>query len=103
MLCCIGIVSIGCSNSKQSEKMSDNTENQILTLMVGSYSDSTETALRTYAFDAEDGSSEFICPVPVANASYFIQAPSGLIYVVGEGDEAGSMITAVRPLSLIHI
>ena len=77
--------------------MSDNTENQILTLMVGSYSDSTETALRTYAFDAEDGSSEFICPVPVANASYFIQAPSGLIYVVGEGDEAGSMITAVRP------
>lgn len=70
---------------------------ELLTVLVGSYSEPGDTALRAYSFDPASGEMKYLSSVPVANASYFTQAPSGIIYTVCESDDASASISALRP------
>lgn len=73
-----------------------------LRLVVGSYSQPGDTALRVYDYiPAGEGEGwpeiRYRASLPVSNASYFTQSPSGILYSVSESDEAGSSVTALRP------
>lgn len=100
---CAGAVLAGCGSRGNSNAMETNNDDQLLTVLVGSYSHPGDTALRAYSFDVAEGDMDFICGIPVSNASYFTQAPSGMIYTVSESDEAGSSVTAIRPTGKFSI
>ncbi len=88
-LCC-------CSTRSTADKVA--SPDEMLTVMVGSYSNPGDTALRVYSFDPVSGETGHLSSVPLANASYFTQSPSGIIYVVGESDDASASVSALRPI-----
>lgn len=79
-------------------KDADRSDN--LTLLVGSYSEAGDSALRAYSFDPGSGDMEYLYAMPVANASYFTQSDAGMLYVVTESDSVQSALTALRPDSV---
>lgn len=67
-----------------------------LTLLVGSYSESGDSALCVYDFDPFGGSAAFVRSLPVDNASFAAAGGSGVIYALSESGETASAITALR-------
>ena len=74
----------------------DITNDSTLTIMVGSYSNPGDTALRIYSLNIADNNAVEIAALPVDNASYFTQSSDGIIYAVTETDSVGSKITAIH-------
>lgn len=95
MMMCASLAMVSCSGNKQVQQPDDSTDN--LTLYVGSYSEPGDSALRVYTLDAATGATKCLGVLPVANASYFTQAPSGMIYCVSESDLGNSSVSALRP------
>lgn len=88
----------GCRGAGNAGAGGENTQSDdLLTVLVGSYSEPGDTALRAYSFDPSSGEMTLLSSVPVANASYFTQAPSGIIYTVCESDDASASVSALRP------
>jgi len=96
---CASMAITGCSGKTNNiNRASDSTAlAESATLLIGSYSEPGDSALRAYRFNPADGSAEYLYSMPVANASFFTQAPSGIVYAVCESDEAASTVTALRP------
>lgn len=86
----------GCVTEKSKKAMDEMSDDRSLMLLVGSYSEPGDSSLRAYRFDVATGNAEYIGAVPVANASYFTQSDSGILYVVTESDSVQSALTAVR-------
>lgn len=98
--CMGGLFFSSCGNRSNSDKATeadDLQQSELLTILVGSYSNPGDTALRIYSFDPANGNAEYISSVPLANASYFTQAPSGIIYAVCESDDSSACVSALRP------
>ncbi len=67
-----------------------------LTLLVGSYCEPGDSALRVYRFNTADTSAVLLYKAAVDNASDFTQAPSGIVYAVTERGDSDSYLTALR-------
>lgn len=74
----------------------DCKNNNILTLLVGSYCEPGDSSLRVFSLDTTDNTSQFLYSIAVDNASYFSLAPSGIIYAVTERGDNDSYLTALR-------
>lgn len=83
--------------SCSSERASTTDETTAITIMVGSYSNPADTALRVYSFNPADNSARQLVAFPVDNASFFTQSPEGIIYVLTETNSDSSRITAIAP------
>lgn len=85
----------GCSaGSRESQADSD------MKLLVGSYCEPGDSALRVFSFNEADTSGRLLYTVDVDNASFFTQAPSGTVYAVTERGDSDSYLTALRPDSV---
>lgn len=85
----------GCS-AGDGETQSDNE----VMLLVGSYCDPGDSALRVFSFNEADTSARLLYTADVDNASFFTQAPSGTVYAVTERGDSDSYLTALRPDSV---
>lgn len=93
---CAAVALTSCSGNKQAQQPDGDADN--LTLYVGSYSEPGDSALRVYSLNPSTGEARCLGALPVANASYFTQAPSGMIYCVSESDLGHSSVSALRPM-----
>ncbi len=67
------------------------------TLMVGSYSEPSDKALRVYRFSTADTTAVMSGALPVSNCSFFTDiTPGGIIYALSEQDSATSSVVSVR-------
>lgn len=95
---CVGCGGNGANRTKSINNTNADEDSQApLTLLVGSYSNPGDTALRVYDFYPRTDSVSCRASIPVSNASYFTFAPSGMLYAVSESDKEGSSVTALRP------
>lgn len=85
----------GCSAGSR-ESQADND----VKLLVGSYCEPGDSALRVFSFNEADTSGRLLYTVDVDNASFFTQAPSGTVYAVTERGDSDSYLTALRPDSV---
>ncbi len=83
--------------SCSSERTATTDAPDALTIMVGSYSNPADTALRVYSFNPADNSAREVAALPVDNASFFTQSSKGIIYVLTETNSDSSRITAIAP------
>lgn len=73
----------------------DSSADSTMTLLVGSYSSPTDSALCAYRFNPADGTAERLYAMPVANAS-FAAVTGRDVLAVTEGGAAESRLTALR-------
>lgn len=74
----------------------DCNDNDNITLLVGSYCEPGDSALRVFNLSRADTSARLLYAVDVDNASFFTQAPSGIVYAVTERGDCDSYLTALR-------
>ena len=96
---CASMAMAGCSGKSNSDgsRQPHAADADTVIMLVGSYSEPADSALRAFRYNPADGSATYLYSIPVANASYFAQASSGVVYAVCESDEAASTVTALRP------
>lgn len=87
-----------CGNRQKSDTLQAGEPEAELSVLVGSYTEPGDTALQLLSFDPVEGTLRHLDgSKEIANASYFDQSPSGMIYVASEGDSATARITAINP------
>lgn len=67
-----------------------------MTLLVGSYSQPGDSALKAYSFCPADASARLLCAAPVSNASFLAIGPDGTIYAASETGAESSTLSTLR-------
>ena len=93
---CIGIMGIFLFACKNNVKKTDNTKNNDMFLLVGTYTSSEGSkGIYVYRFDTETGIADSACMAEVKNRSYLVlSADEKTVYAVGENGENDSFVHA---------
>ncbi len=88
----IAATMVACTN-----KAKETTAVDSYTVVIGSYSEPGDTALRVFTLDMTDTTATYVGALPIGNASYFTDlTDSGMIYAVSEKDSADAAVVALR-------
>lgn len=94
-ICIISMTTISCTSKKAARTESSDTENQELTMLVGTYTAGDSKGIYSFRFDEETGTATALSEAEVENPSYLTPSADGkYVYAVSEFNNEQAAVNA---------
>lgn len=94
-ICIISMTTISCTSKKAARTESSDTENQELTMLVGTYTAGDSKGIYSFRFDEETGTATALSEAEVENPSYLTPSADGkFVYAVSEFNNEQAAVNA---------